>query len=333
MTTRARRSFGVLFALCVLVLSACGSSAESTGADGPTRTVVDAYGESIGVPENPERIVVLSEPTLDAVLALGVEPIGAVSGRGQSSVPNYLADQAADLALLGGIGQPNFEAIGAANPDLILVDGTSVNNNPPVIEALARIAPVVYTGFAGGQWRDNFRIVADAVNRVAEGEAIEAEYDELVAEAKTQLGEFDSSTFSIVRWQGSSASMILKELLPGQALEDLGLKRPVNQDRFGRGHSEPVSLENLQQIDADYIFFGTLGGSSVSNPDAGGTADLAGAAAALEEAEQAPGFTQLRAYQNDHIILVDGSAWTSTGGPILMTQIVNDVVNALGDQA
>lgn len=321
------------FALAAsLALSACGG-ADSTGSslatEGPTRVVVDAEGTEVTVPEHPERVVVLSEPTMDGTLALGVTPIGVVTGRGQQTVPNYLADVAADLPILGGIAQPNFEAIGAAKPDLILVDGTSVNNNPPVVAALRKIAPVVYTGYAGGDWRVNFRHVAEALNMVDEGEKIIAEYDAKVEDAKPKLAKYADSTFSIVRWQGTGAALILKELLPGRALTDLGLKRPPNQDREGRGHSDPVSLENLKSIDADYMFFGTLGGSSIENPNAGGTTDINGGEKALAEAEKVPGFTELSAYQNDRIILVDGSSWTSTGGPILMNSIIDDVLKAL----
>lgn len=319
--------------LLLFGVTACGSAGAANSGpavpDGPSRTVVDAEGTEVKVPENPERIVALSEPTLDGLLALDIEPIGAVSGRGQSAVPNYLQDRAGDIKLLGGVAQPNFEAIGAAKPDLILVDGTSINNNPPVIAALRRIAPVVYTGYAGGDWRKNFELVAEATNKQDAAAKVLAEYDEAIAAAKPQLEQFNGKTFSIVRWQGNSAALILKELPPGRALSDLGLARPANQDREGRGHSEPVSLENLTEIDADYIFFGTLGGSSVGNPNAGGTADIEGAELALAEAAKAPGFTSLNAYQNDQIILVDGSAWTSTGGPILMRTIVDNIIEAL----
>ncbi|MDR0627615.1 MAG: ABC transporter substrate-binding protein, partial [Bifidobacteriaceae bacterium] len=242
---------------------------------------------------------------------------------------NYQADLAGVLPLLGGIAQPNFEAIGAAKPDLILVDGTSINNNPPVIEALRQIAPVVYTGFAGGDWRDNLRLVGEALNLVDDAARLISEYDARVASAKPELARYEGQTFSIVRWQGTSASLILKELLPGRALEDLGLARPPSQDRLGRGHSEPVSLENLQEIDADWMFFGTLGGSSVQNPNAGGAADLSGAELALAEAQQVPGFTELGAYSKDQIVLVDGSAWGSTGGPILMNYLVSNVLEVL----
>ena len=320
-----------LAALLALTMIGCSATpAPSSAGAGQTRTITDVTGEQVQVPADPQRVVALSEPTLDAVLALGITPVGTVTGRGQSSVPNYLRERAGGLAILGGIGQPNFEAIGAAKPDLILVDGTSVNNNPEVVEALKQIAPVVYTGYAGGEWRTNFRHVAAALGLVEQGEKVIADYEAKVSATTESLRTVREQTFSIVRWQGTAPALILKELPPGQALADLGLRRPPSQDTFGRGHSEPVSLENLQQIDADYIFFGTLGGSSVSNPNAGGTADLEGARKALKAAEQVPGFTKLNAYRNKHIILVDGSAWTSTGGPLLMNRLVDDVRNELG---
>ena len=140
---------------------------------------------------------------------------------------------------------------------------------------------------------------------------------------------FAERTFSIVRWQGSNASLILKELPPGMALEAIGLKRPPAQDKEGRGHSEPISLENLADADADYMFFGTLGGSSVNNPTAGGSADVSGAEQAYQEAQGVPGFRELTAYRNGHVILVDGSLWTSTGGPILMRRIIEFVEQEL----
>lgn len=333
MSARRRARLAALLATLGLAAGCAGEAVPaepgtSEPAEG-TRVVVDVEGTEVEVPVDPQRVVTLSEPTLDGALALGVRPIGTVAGRGQSDVPNYLADHAEELPILGNVAQPNFEAIGAAGPDLILVDGTSINNNPPVIEALRAIAPVVYTGYAGGDWRGNFRLVAQALNRVEEGEQVIADYDAHVAEARQLLTGYDDATFSIVRWQGGSASLILKELLPGRALEDLGLQRPPQQDRTGRGHSEPVSLENLQEVDADYVFFGTLGGSSVGNPQAGGSTDLSGAEQALRDAENVPGFTQLHAYQEGNIILVDGSAWTSTGGPILMNRLIDDVVTAL----
>lgn len=310
-------------------LAACGATTPAA-VDGPHRSVKDVDGKTVSVPEHPTRVAALSEPTLDDALALGVTPVGTITGRGQSTAPHYLAARTAGIPILGGVAQPDYEAIADAKPDLILLDGTSINNNPDVLKILNRIAPVFYAGYAGGDWRANLTLVADALNKQAAGRQVLARYDAKVAVARKELAKrYAKDTFSIVRWQGDSASLILNELPAGIALTDLGLRRPPNQDRRGPGHSDPVSLENLADIDADYLFFGTLGGSSVGNAEAGGSSDVSGATAAVRAAAQVPGFAQLKAYRDHHVIPVDGSLWTSTGGPILMERLVAAVVKAL----
>ncbi|MCS4489631.1 iron-siderophore ABC transporter substrate-binding protein [Corynebacterium sp. ES2794-CONJ1] len=318
-----------LAALLIPGLVACSSQDVPQDTQSSNRTITDIDGQNVVVPLSPQRVVALSEPTLDNLLALGITPVGAVAGRGQATLPNYLIEIAGDVPLLGNVAQPNFEAIATAQPDIIFVDGTSINNNPPVIAALNKIAPVVYTGWAGGDWRDNLRITADAMNLSDEGEKLITAYDKKTEKVSKELDAYADSTFSVVRWQGNSASMILKELPAGRALEDVGLRRPPNQDREGRGHSDPVSLENLHDIDADYIFFGTLGGSAVNNPQAGGSAGVEEAVKAITAAKDIPGFSALEAFQQDHIIPVDGSVWTSAGGPILMNRLIDDIVEKL----
>ena len=324
----------VAVALAALTLGACSStsptpasSSDPAGA-AQTRSVTDASGQEVTLPAHPTRVVTLSEPTTDNALALGVTPVGVVSGRGQTTVPNYLADRAGDIPILGSIGAPNLEAIGAARPDLILVDGTSVkNNDSETLSALGQIAPVFFTAQSGGEWRETFARTADALGMADEAQNKLAEFDQHVASVSGRLKDagYLDQTYSVVRWQGDSAGLILKELPAGQALTALGMKRPANQDRDGEGHSEPVSLENIDQIDADWIFFGTLGKSSVNNPSAGGGTGVEASAAALEEAKSTVGFDSLRAVQADHVIPVDGSLWTSTGGYLLMDGIVSSI--------
>lgn len=294
------------------------------------RVIEDVDHQAVAVPVEPERVVTLSEPTLDGTLRLGVMPVGTVNGRGQSGVPNYLRAEAEGVPTVGTVAQFNFEAIAKLKPDLILTYASG-GNNPESVAILERIAPVVFVGYAGAEWRTTFRNVADALGKAEEGERAITEFEELAADVSRRLSDagYDEKTFSIVRWQGSSASLILKDLPPGMALEELGLRRPPAQDRDGRGHSEPISLENLTDADADVMFFGTLGGSSVGNPEAGGSADTAGAEAALAEAEKVPGFRALKASRDGEVILVDGSLWTSTGGPLLMTGIVEFIEQEL----
>lgn len=308
-------------------LSGCGlANSSRPAATATSRSVKNVDGSAVNVPTNPKRVVALSEPTTDAILALGLKPIGVVAGRGQKTVPNYLSEKAKNIPIMGSIGQPNFEAIGAQKPDLILVDGTGLKNNAKALATLRAIAPTVYTGDAGGDWRSNFTNIANALNQEQKGKQVLAAYDKRVKEMASALApKYSGKTFSIIRWQGTAAALILKELPAGVALNDLGLKRPASQDRKGHGHSEPVSLENISQIDADYMFFGFLAGSSVSNPKAGGSADTSAATKALQQAAQVPGFAELGAYKAGHVYPVDGSVWTSTGSAILMNSILDDV--------
>ncbi|ALJ21662.1 iron-siderophore ABC transporter substrate-binding protein [Microbacterium sp. No. 7] len=296
----------------------------------PFRVIEDVRHDAVAVPVDPQRVVTLSEPTLDGALALGVQPVGSVNGRGQTTMPNYLIDLADGIPAVGTVAQFNFEAIAALKPDLILTYASG-GNNPESIAIMEQIAPVYFVGYAGADWKTTFRNVADSLNRLDDAERMLGEFDAHAADVKERLVQagYGDKTFSIVRWQGSNASLILKELPPGMALEAIGLQRPPAQDKEGRGHSEPISLENLSDADADYMFFGTLGGSSVGNPVAGGTADLSGAELAYEEAQGVPGFRDLTAYKNGNVILVDGSLWTSTGGPLLMTRLIDFVEETL----
>lgn len=345
--------------VCMLLLASCSGSAEPASPETQDGSEVTAYGvpvggegiaegipgladgtpfrviqnvrrEAVAVPADPQRVVTLSEPTLDGALRLGIVPVGSVNGRGQSTMPNYLLDLADGIPTVGSVAQFNYEAIAALKPDLILTYASG-GNNPESIAIMEQIAPVYFAGYAGADWKTTFRNTADALNKADEAEQALSEFDTYAADLQERLyaAGFEDKTFSIVRWQGSNASLILKELPPGMALEAVGLKRPPAQDREGRGHSEPISLENLSDADADYMFFGTLGGSSVENPEAGGSADLTGAQAAYDEAQSVPGFTELHAYQSGNIILVDGSLWTSTGGPILMTRIIEFIEQEL----
>ena len=334
MSTRIRTIVGV--ALAALVAGACSPS-QSTPASssGPmstaateTRMVTDASGQEVALPLEPTRVVTLSEPTTDNALALGITPVGAVSGRGQAGVAAYLADRAGAVPILGSVGTPNLEVVGAAHPDLILVDGTSVkSDDTDTLNALKQIAPVFYTARSGDDWRETFTRTADALGVTDEASTKLADFDAHVAAVSSRLndGGYLDQTYSVVRWQGDSAGLILKELPAGQALSALGMKRPANQDRNGEGHSEPVSLENIDQIDADWIFFGTLGKSSVNNPSAGGATGVEASEAALAEARASVGFDSLAAVRAGHVIPVDGSLWTSTGGYLLMEGIVANI--------
>ncbi|MEV6342392.1 iron-siderophore ABC transporter substrate-binding protein [Actinoplanes sp. NPDC051851] len=312
-----------------LTLGACTSGASSSESSGG-RTVTGADGTSVAVPENPSRVVTLSEPTLDGALALGVNVVGTTSGRGQATASGYLADKADGIPIVASVSGPNIEQILALKPDLIVTDST-VTQDDAVTAKLTAIAPTVYVSKNSADWKANFTVLAEVLNKAADGEKVLAGYDSRVTEIKGKLGENADDTVSIVRWGTGQPSLLLKELPPGKILTELGLARPPAQDKDGPGHSQPVSRENLDQLDADWMFFGTLGGAT--NPTGGSTGTEVGVAASRkmlqDDALKTPGFTALTAYRNDHVIPVDGSAWASAGGPLAAVVILDQLGAAM----
>src|SRR5277367_2267276 len=142
---------------------------QPAGADsGPaTRTAHNAAGvepDTAEVPDDPQRVVVLSGDQLDALCALGLQSriVGAALPDGSSDQPSYLGTVVHKLPGVGSRSSPDLGAIRAAKPDLIL---GSQALTPKLYSAVAAIAPTVFTGPPGAVWADTLRGVGAATAR------------------------------------------------------------------------------------------------------------------------------------------------------------------------
>lgn len=296
------------------------------------RTITDAKGDSVDVPAAPERVVALSEPTLDATLALGVTPVGAAAARGQSAqVPAYLAELSDGVPVVGALGKPQLEQLEELDPDVILVDGTAINDEA-LLSRLDDIATTVWTGPGGNaDWRASLRLVAEVLDREDEAEQLVADFDERVVEVNAAIEDPAAISVSIVRWGLASGSYLPPATFPGAVAAEVGLARPDGQ-QSGGDHSQPVSLENIDILDADWMFFCTLGGAS--NPDnaddGGGDVGIAASQTSLDAAlDLDVGLAELEVYRSDHVVAVDGSVWGSAGGALAALGILDDLEETL----
>ena len=279
-----------------------------------TRIIIDATGKEVEVPVQPQRVVALSERDMDAALALGANVVGVVNGRGSASPPVYLQPLIGEeVAVVGPFFAPNAEAILELEPDLILIGGLF-----PDLEALvpsfAEIAPVVITFNSGDDWRTSFLGVADALNQMSEAEAWLTAFDEHAKAVAAEIPE--GNEVSIVRFNPDGPVIMSPMSFASLIAKEAGMSRPeAHMEIEGPGHSNTISEEVLQTIDADYMFVGAL------NPDG---------LEVLETALDKPIYSALNVVKNEAYAVVDGAVWTSLGGPLAAQTVLADIEAAYG---
>lgn len=301
--------------LSVLWSIACVAGPPATEGSGKPdgvfpRTLVHPFGETT-VPAEPHRIVVVSTGQLDALLTLGIVPLGATRVDGQALYANYLTKAFPDLKLdgiadLGGRASPNVEAIAQLHPDLILMNAALGKRD--LYERLSHIAPTMITHGTGVNWRGDFLLLADSLGRRGD--------------AERYLGKMTTEAHAFAaRWQGHPPSVSFTMAMAGRTrvfgpnsfsggiAEDLGLGRPASQ-QF-KETSQDISEELLDRADADWIFYGTRSG-------------------AREGAFASPLWPGLKGVENGHAVAVDVDPFYLNAGPTAARFVQEALIASLG---
>lgn len=264
---RNKRFFFSLIAVAAvfsLVLAGCGAGQEPSGGsqtegtsdnteqaneEGSTRTIEHAMGTT-EVPENPQRIVILTNEGTEALLALGITPVGAVKSWLGEPWYDHIKDKMEGVEVVGDELQPNIEVIAGLEPDLII--GSKVRQEK-MYDQLSEIAPTVFSETFSGNWQENFALYADAVNKKAEGEKLLSDFDKRIEDAKAKLGDKLSMEVSMVRFLPEGARIYYKDSFSGVLLEKLGFARPESQNKDEL--AEEVTKERIPEMDGDILFY------------------------------------------------------------------------------
>ncbi|MFJ6695105.1 ABC transporter substrate-binding protein [Streptomyces sp. NPDC091272] len=304
-----------------LTLSACGSddSGSGSGSAGQaknakdTAAVTDATGAEVKVPTAPKNVVVLSEMDLDSAIALGVKPVGLSAGRGQKGAPGYLTEQAKGIPVVGAVTGPDIEKVVAAKPDVILAGQLA---DKQVLKQLQAIAPTVVTIDKKKDWKKSLELTGKVLGKSNEASTFLKGYEAKLAEVKTALGKNAGSNVSVARYSAKGTAVMQQGVFISDVLADLGLKRPGIQNEKGQGHSTPLSDEDLKQIDADWLFIGTL-------TSGGKDADL------FKQLKEKAAYKELDAVKKNRTTEIDGSKWTSLGGAQAAVSVLDDIKKAM----
>lgn len=282
-----------------------------------TRIIHTAYGD-ISVSGKPERIVTLYEGALDAAIAVGSKPLGAVVTRGGKSTAEYIQPLAGDISIVGTPAEYNLEAIIGLNPDIILAANRL---NKDQYRLLSQIAPTIVPDaapFTADTWKQETRLFAAALGRSEAGEAairkVEEKAREVAAVVETTLSP-EQRQAALVRWMPQGPLIMSTGLFSATLLEAAGFRMDDSGAvKAGRPHSNPLSLENLQLIDHHWLFLATLNADGEE---------------ALAAARKSPAFERLQASRENRVITVNGQLWTSASGPIAAEAILDELGSVL----
>ncbi len=318
-----------LMAAFALILAGCGKEeakeeAPATGAEAETPTenteeassyVVEHAMGSTEIPATPEKIVILTNEGTEALLAMGVKPVGAVKSWTGEPWYAHIADQMEGVEVVGTESELNLEAIAALQPDLII--GNKMRQEA-VYEQLKAIAPTVFAETLRGDWKVNFELYSKAINKEEKGKEVLAAFDSRINEL-SEKADLDKE-ISVVRFMGDHTRIYYTDTFSGVIFEQIGLKRPEQLEEFFADNPEDMFMrkagkEQIPQMDGDIIFYFTY------EPGDGA------ATANEEEMLNDPLWQNLEAVKAGQVYKVDDAIWNTAGGVLAANLMLDDLEN------
>jgi iron complex transport system substrate-binding protein len=281
----------------LLTVTACGGTATATPASeaGSSITVEHAQGSTANVPVNPERVFTFDLGVLDTLDALGVEPAGVPEASYPASLAKYAG---ARYSKIGSLKEPDFEAVSAGAPDLIIISGRTAG----AYEELSKIAPTIDLSIDAKNpmesFRDQARKLGTIFNKAADVGAKLADVDAAVAETKTKAAGAGKGL--IVLTSGGEVTAYGAGSRFGIIHDVLGV--PTAADVKAEGsHGESVSFEYIKQVNPDLLY--------VINRDTA----IGSAAAAANPILDNELVKSTNAARNNKVISLDPAAWYIVG--------------------
>ncbi|QOR66121.1 ABC transporter substrate-binding protein [Cytobacillus suaedae] len=310
-----------------LILTGCGADKEETKeaapqteekadtteqAESTAYTVEHAMGTT-EVPATPEKVVILTNEGTEALLAMGVKPVGAVkSWTGDPWYAHITADMEG-VEVVGTESEVNVEAIAALQPDLII--GNKMRQEA-IYDQLNAIAPTVFAETLRGNWKENFTLYSKALNKEEEGTKVISDFDARIDAIKSKA---DLETeISVVRFMADHTRIYYTDTFSGVIFDQIGFKRPANLEKLFS--DDPANLfmrkvgkEGIPEMDGDIIFYFTY------EPGDG--------KATTNETEMIndPLWQNLSAVQAGNVHKVDDAIWNTAGGVLAANLLLDDL--------
>ncbi|MEM7125974.1 MAG: ABC transporter substrate-binding protein [Chloroflexota bacterium] len=287
--------------------AAAGDEAENevVSCDKGLRSIDTAFGPTC-IPDAPERVIALNENIMANLIALDAPPI-AVQDWSRRDFTAYLGDTTGTIASVGNSDGPNYEAMLALNPDVIVAMPSNVDEES--METLTQIAPVAVAPADNTDWRGNILYVGEVIGKVDEAEALVAATDARLAEfrAAYEAQALADEEIAIIRSRADSFNIYHGDFFIVKITEDAGLKMPASFDEITERR---LSLEAIELIEGDRLFV------MVRNERESG---------AFIDLSASPLWQTIPAVQNDEVYLVNWSVWVAGWNIVGANLVIDDL--------
>lgn len=309
-----KKSWLILCLATFMILAACGtsgnngnSSSDEKQEEEGTRTVTHAMGET-EVPENPEKVVILTNEGTEALLAMDVTPVGAVQSWLGDPWYDHISDDMKDVEVVGTESEVNLEAVAALKPDLII--GNKLRQED-IYDQLSAIAPTVFSETLKGDWQENFEFYAKALNKEDKGEEVMNAYSDRIDSMSEELGDQLDKKVSVVRFLAGQTRIYYKDSFSGVILEQLGFDRPESQQKDD--FMAEATKERIPEMDGDVLFYFTY---EAGDGEANSTAD---------EWTNDPLWNNLQVVKDGNVHEVSDAIWNTSGGVLSANLMLDDI--------
>lgn len=301
----------VIWLLILGLLSACTSSSNNGAASGETITVEHVYGQS-ELPVSPTKVITLVPGYTDALLALGENPaaVAGYPGFPQAVMPweegklKVAPEGETQVLQLLNPSDVPLEQIAQQQPDLILAGALA--SNEEIFNNLQKIAPTVpaLKKDSLDSWQEQTKIIGQLFNKQAEAEKLIADTESQLSQVTTDHPAAAGKTFAVAFFGGADNIQVVTDPndVTVQMLTKMGLQLPESLKGLGGGEGGVqgrLSLETIDQMNADIIILGSMGNISAL--------------------ESSPLWGNLEAVKNDRVLLLDPAAVTSFRVPTVLS--------------
>ena len=278
-------------------------------------TVPTKFGD-VTIPDHPERIITLTDGALDAMIALGIVPVGITTSANFQGPATYLADKVpASVAYVGGWGELDLEQVVALNPDLILSNRYLTGDD---YEILTKIAPVVAPDeidVAGPdtlqQWEYEQLVWGHAVRQDAASRALIEGVRSRAGEIGSRLDPHAGESVVVFRPEATFPVVMSQRWITGTVLTWSGFTGNAFSNDLNPPHSgSRVSLEQLDLLEADWLLVAIRDDAQTQ---------------AIAAYEDSPLFQTLSAPGNNQMVLVSGDLWSGATGVLAAHAMLDDI--------